>query len=158
MLEQALRTYLLTVAPITALVADRIHVGDQAFGTLDDLPAITLEAAHVVKLSGSEGGRLEQLDGVAVGLQFPMYDIVCHGPLWETSIPLAALVRRALQALSLGGTIAITVAGVAENVVIEQVDLLAEWDENEEHLGHGNTNKPRALRYRIGWRESVASV
>ena len=152
MLEQALRTFLLTFAAITAQVSTRILVGEKKFADQGDLPAITIEGHHHLK-------PLATVDGGVVDLQFPLFDVVVHSVLFETSIAIGELVRRALLNLANGGVVAITVDGSPVNVTIEQLDPVCDpYCDNEEHIGHGLTDKPRVLTIQVGWRQNVTPL
>lgn len=152
MLEQALRTFLLTFAAITAKVGTRIHVGQKKFTEDSELPAITIEG-HL------ERNPLETYDGGATDLQFPQFDVVIHGLLFETTIEIGELVRRAFLNLQNGGTIAITVDGSPVNVTVEQLDFSTNaYCDDEEHLGHGYTDKPRVVTIQVGWRQNVTPL
>lgn len=149
MLQQALRTYLLSKAAITTIVAQRIHVGDFVPANKTDIPAIGIEQVPTP--------RTQQLDGEECDLQFPVFEIVSKALLYTSSGALCTLVRRALHSLRLGGTVVITVDGAPQNVVIEQVDVLGDWQDDEEDYGHGFTIKPWVLKIRVGWRENVTA-
>lgn len=152
MLEQALRTFLLTFNAITAEVVARIHVGAVKFGDSGDLPAITIEGHHHLN-------PLQTLDGGAVDLQFPLFDVVTHALLFETSIALGELVRRALLNLADGDDIVIDVNGVSQTVQIEQLTFACDpYCDNEEHIGHGQTDKPRVITIQVGWRQNVTAL
>jgi hypothetical protein len=150
MLEQALRTYLLSKTAIAALIGARAHVGDFVPGK-DDMPALGIESL--------ESASQQCLDGTPCDLQFPLFRIVAKGQLYTDSDKLIRLVRAAFLAVPLGMTVNTTVDGAPITVTIEQVDLLGEpSNDPEEDYGHGFTIKPRVLKIRVGWREPITSI
>lgn len=219
MLEQAIRTYLLSKPAIAAIVGNRVHVGDFVPTSADQLPAIGIEALDFK--------RDNNLDGVAWALQFPPFELVAKAQTYQASESLMSLVAKALRAIPFGATIFtqpgtviiqngqaqiigvqtnwgaslnghpvqlrdgsgnlvytgnfVTVtsatsatvtpapAATANNLLwddssaslaveMKQVDILGEWNDDEEDTGHGLTVKPRVMRIRVGWMEDVSTI
>lgn len=149
MLEQALRTYLLDFEEITDEVSQRIHVGQKKFLDDSDLPAITIEGRH-------HADPLATHDAGLIDLQFPVLDLVVHGLLFETTVEIGDLVRRALLDLQFGGSVQLE---DGSTVTIEQLEWQCDpYCDDEEHLGHGITNKPRVQTIQIGWRQSSSPL
>lgn len=151
MLEQALRTFLLSKTAITALIGTRCHVGDFVVGAATDIPALGIESENAVSSS--------YLDGNPVSLQFPIFRIVAKGALYTDSDKLLRLVQAAFRGIPLGMSVTTTVDGATATVTIEQVDLLTEpANDPEEDYGHGFTIKPRVIKIRVGWRAPVTTI
>lgn len=151
MLENALRTFLLSKSQIAALVGTRIHVGDFVPLAVTDMPAIGFESDQV--------GDLQCLDGTICDLQFPVFRVVAKGQLYVDSHRLMRLVQAAFRGVPLGMSVETTVDGATTTVVIVQVDLLTEpANEPEEDYGHGFTIKPVAMKIRVGWRVPVTTI
>lgn len=148
MLEQALRTYLLSKTPITALVKDRIHVGDFVPLKKEDMPSIGIET--------DPQERDQNIDGTAVSMQFPHFDIVVKALQFSTSLAIGDLIAKAFRGIALGASIAVT--GAADPVLITQVDILGQWNDKEEESGHALTVKPRVIKIRVGWLEDTSTI
>jgi len=155
MIEQALQTKFLSKTAITAIVGTRVLVGERHFVDVDDLPALTIERPFQ-----ADARRNQELDGTECDLQFPHFEFVAHALLKEEAQVLAKVARQVLHGIRNGGTVSVTnpETGGAATVTIEQVDVLAEFDDPEEDIGHGNTDRPRVIRARVGWREDVTSL
>jgi len=97
MLEQALRTFLLSKPAIAAAVCNRIHVGDFAVTKKEQMPMIGIEA--------DPQERQLNIDGVESPMQFPNFDIVVKCLQFSTSITIGQLVAKAFRSIPLGATI-----------------------------------------------------
>jgi hypothetical protein len=151
MLEQALRTFLLTKTAITGLVGQRIHVGDFVPLADADMPALGIE--------GEAAGSQQCLDASPISLQFPTFVIRAKGRLFLDSCNIIDQVVAACLGVPLGMVVTITVNSAPVNVTIVQVDLLSEpYNEEEVDYGHAYTIKPRAVKIRVGWRRPVTTI
>ena len=151
MLENALRTFLLSKTAIAALIGTKVQVGDFVPLKPEDMPVIGIESDEIPSQ--------QSLDGTACDLQFPVYRIVGRDRLYLNSERAIRLVRQAFLGVPLGMSVTIMDNGAPVTVKIEQVDLLSEpYNGDEEDYGHGFTIKPRILKIRVGWREPVTSI
>ena len=98
-LEQALRIFLLGKPQITALVGQRIHIGDFVPLQASDLPAICFES--------DPQPRVQQIDGAECQMQFPQFDIICHAREFAQSRAIGDLVCAAFRAIPLGAMISL---------------------------------------------------
>ena len=147
MIEQALRTFLLNNSDVASLLGTKgVHVGDCIIDAPGELPAIGIECDPTT--------RITLLDGSTPDFQLPMFEIRAKSQLFDSSSKMMDAILAALESLSLGGTVEITVDGATIPITIEQVDLLTSpYNDPEENYGHAITVKARVVKIRVGWRE-----
>ena len=148
MLEDALKTHLLSKTQITDVVVDRVWYGDIP-PEKDALPDVTFEIVR--------GKHAPTVNGDAIDLQTPIVAFTCRSLVEPTPcIELAALVRRSLLEFATGATVVTTYSG---SVDVESCDILGE--EDDQTLLKDGSEKvvyERMILARIGYRYSTAAV